>query len=79
MFIYFDGLLRPNPNPDDTGPIVRRPMGLPITAGCDTAWKRTRICSDASSTEMQRLRPLRHSGVHVYSMSLVWVSVLTTA
>jgi hypothetical protein len=25
-------------NPGDAGPIVRRPMGLPITAGCDTAW-----------------------------------------
>ena len=34
-------------------PIVHRPMGLPITAGCDTAWNRTRVCSDASSTEMQ--------------------------
>ena len=30
-----DGL--PKPNPDDAGPIVRRPMGLPIMAGCDTA------------------------------------------
>ena len=28
-------------------------MGLPITAGCDTAWNRTRDCSDASCTEMQ--------------------------
>uniref|UniRef100_A0A4W5R601 Uncharacterized protein n=1 Tax=Hucho hucho TaxID=62062 RepID=A0A4W5R601_9TELE len=31
-------------------------MALPITAGCDTAWNRTRVCSDASSTEMQYLR-----------------------
>ena len=23
------------PNPEDAGPIVRRPMGLPITAGCE--------------------------------------------
>jgi hypothetical protein len=34
ILVYNDGLLRPNP--DDAGPIVRRPMGLPITAGCDT-------------------------------------------
>jgi hypothetical protein len=31
------------PNPDDAGPIVKRPMGLPITAGCDTAWNQTRV------------------------------------
>ena len=57
-----DGYLpRPNPNPDDAGPIVRRPMTLPIMAGCDTAWNRTRVCSEPSSTEMQCLRLLRHS------------------
>ena len=33
-------------------------MGLPITAGCDTARDQTRVCSDTSSTEMQCLRPL---------------------
>ena len=60
--IYNDGLSRPNPDPDDAGPIVRRPMGFPIAAGCDTAWNRTRVCSDASSTEIQCLRLLRHSG-----------------
>ena len=37
ILIYNDGLPQPNPNPDDTGPIVCRPMGLPISAGCDTA------------------------------------------
>ena len=37
-------------------------MGLPVTVGCDTAWDRTRVCSDAYSTAMQCLRPLRHSG-----------------
>jgi hypothetical protein len=37
-------------------------MGLPMTAGCDTAWNQIRVSSDASSTEMQCLRPLRHSG-----------------
>uniref|UniRef100_A0A4W5PBU5 Rab effector MyRIP/Melanophilin domain-containing protein n=1 Tax=Hucho hucho TaxID=62062 RepID=A0A4W5PBU5_9TELE len=36
-------------------------MGLPIMAGCDTAWNRTRVCNDTSNTEMQCLRPLRHS------------------
>ena len=29
-----DGL--PQPNPDDAGPIVCRPMGLPITDRCDS-------------------------------------------
>ncbi|KAM9438183.1 beta-crystallin A4-like isoform 1-T1 [Salvelinus alpinus] len=29
-------------------------MGLPITAGCDTAWNRTMVCSDISSTETAR-------------------------
>ena len=28
----------PNTNPPDAGPIVRRPIGLPNTAGCDTAY-----------------------------------------
>jgi hypothetical protein len=55
-----DGL--PRPNPDDAGPIMCRSMGLPITSGCDTAWIRTRDCSDVSCTKMQWLRPLRHSG-----------------
>ena len=55
----------PNPNPDGAGQIVRYPMGLPITAGCDTAWNQTRVGSDASSTEMQCLRPLRYSGAHL--------------
>ena len=31
------------PNQDEAGTILRRPMGLPITAGCDTAWIRTRV------------------------------------
>uniref|UniRef100_A0AAZ3PQH3 Tc1-like transposase DDE domain-containing protein n=1 Tax=Oncorhynchus tshawytscha TaxID=74940 RepID=A0AAZ3PQH3_ONCTS len=37
-------------------------MGLPITTSCDTAWNRTRVCSDASSTEMQCVRILHHLG-----------------
>jgi hypothetical protein len=57
-----DGLPWPNPNPYDSGPIVHHSMGLPITASCDTAWNSTRVCSDTSGTEMQCLRPLRHSG-----------------
>jgi hypothetical protein len=74
MIGYNGGLPLSNPNlgvppygtnPDDTEPIVRHPMGLPITAGCDTAWNQTRVCSDASSTEMQCLRLLRHSETHI--------------
>jgi hypothetical protein len=30
-----------------------------FTAECETAWIRTRVCSDASCTEMQSLIPLR--------------------
>ena len=48
--------------PGQRRPIARSPMGLPIMAGCDSAWNRTRVCSDASSTELQCLRPLLHSG-----------------
>ena len=47
-----------------------RPMGLPIMSDCDTAWNRTRVCSDASSTEIQCLRPLRHYGaLHVAGLA----------
>ena len=55
----------PGPNLDDTWVIVRSPMGLRITARCDTAWIGTRDCSDISCTEMQCLRPLRHAGARV--------------
>ena len=41
MCIYNDGLHWPNL--DVAGPIVSRPMGLPITAGWDTAWIQTRV------------------------------------
>ena len=44
--------------------IVRHLMGLPVAAGCDTARDDTRVCSDASSTAMQYLRPLSPSGGH---------------
>ena len=41
ILIYNDSPHRPNP--DDAGPIVRRPMGLPTMASYDTAWSRTRV------------------------------------
>ena len=60
IYIFFkasqlrtNSYLQWQPNPDDAGPNVGHPMGLPITVSCDTAWNRTRVCSDASSTEMQ--------------------------
>ena len=34
---------KPSTNPDDAGPIVCRPMGLPVAASCDRAWTWTRI------------------------------------
>ena len=55
---------KPTSNPADAGPIVRRPMGLPVAAGCDRAWTRTRISSGTASNAMQCLRPLGHSGGH---------------
>uniref|UniRef100_A0A8C7SPJ6 Synaptic Ras GTPase activating protein 1b n=1 Tax=Oncorhynchus mykiss TaxID=8022 RepID=A0A8C7SPJ6_ONCMY len=58
------------PNQDHAVPNVHRPMGLPITAGCDTAWEQTRVCSDASSLAMQCLRLLRHSGGYFLSRKL---------
>jgi hypothetical protein len=54
---------KPSPNPEDTGAIVHCPMGTP--GGCDTAWDQTRVCSEASITAMQSLRPLRHWGGHL--------------
>ena len=47
---------KPSPNSDDAGPIVRRPIGLQIPAGCDTTRARTQVCSDASRTAMQCLK-----------------------
>jgi hypothetical protein len=43
---------KPSPNSDDAGPIVRRPIGLQILAGCDTTRDRTQVCCDASSTAL---------------------------
>ena len=51
-------------------------MGFPITDRCDTAWIWTRDCSDTSCTEMQCLRPLRHSGA-LYS-TLQYLMLLYT-
>jgi hypothetical protein len=59
LFIELDKSIKSNcyvqwqPTPaklDDTGPLVCRPVGLPITAGCDTAQDRTTVCSDTSRT-----------------------------
>ena len=53
-------------------------------AGCDTAWSRTRVCSDASSTEMQCLRPaaptreFNRLDYDKETMSDPWSSDLTT-
>ena len=55
---------RPNPS------LTRTMLGQLCTpswvsrpaAGYDTAWDQTRVCSDASSSVMQCLRPLYHSG-----------------
>ena len=35
-------------------------MGLTVMAGSDTAWDRTRVCSDALNIVLQCLRPLLH-------------------
>ena len=51
---------------------MRSTMGLPITAGCDTAQDLTRVCSDTSSTEMQCLRPLRQSGALLASPVVIF-------
>ena len=32
---------KPSLTPDDARPIVRRPVDLPVAAGCDRAWART--------------------------------------
>ena len=57
---------------------VPRPMGLPITASCDTAWNQTRVCSDTSSIEMQCLSTLPHSGaLHtVYTQSFHYEEIV---
>ena len=65
-------------------------MALPITIGCDAACIRTRDCSNASCTEMQWLRSLRHLGamtyIHTYGRTVgrsvgrwvsEWVSAFT--
>jgi hypothetical protein len=57
-----------SPNPDDAGPIVCRPMGLSITAGCDTAWDQPRVCSDALDRYATREAWL--CGVLIYTGSL---------
>ena len=48
------------PNPDEAGPIVLSPMGLPITAGIEPE-------SIVTPLAMQCLRPLPHSEPHIRS------------
>ena len=48
---------------------------LPITASCDTAWNRTWVCSDASSTEMQcldRCATLEPLNAHLNIVLTTW-------
>ena len=42
--------------------ICAPPYGTPNHGRYDTAWKRTRACSDTSNTEIQCLTPMHHSG-----------------
>ena len=53
---------KPSPNPDDTAPIVRCPMGLPDATGCGRSWTRTRVSGGTASTVVQCKRQLCHSG-----------------
>jgi hypothetical protein len=75
ILIYNDSLHQPNL--DDTGPIVHHPMGLPITAGCDSLDLNQVVCSDTSSAEMQCLRPLHHLGVEEVLLHLLMGSLVT--
>ena len=54
--------VRPSPNLDGAGPVVRHFMGFLVMAGCDIVWDRTQGCSDTSSTATKCLRLLCHSG-----------------
>ena len=51
------------------GQTLTRTTLCPITAGCDTSWNRTRVCSEASSTDIKCLRSLCHSGALVSVLS----------
>ena len=66
ILIYNVGLFQPNP--DDARPIVRCPMGHPITV-----WIQTRYFSDTSWIEMQCRRPLLHPGVFLKKVVLMFV------
>jgi hypothetical protein len=59
---------KPSPNPNDAGPIVCHPIGLPVAAGCDRAWTQTQN-SDTASTAMQCLRPLHHLVLHTFPLT----------
>jgi hypothetical protein len=47
--------VKPSPNSDNARPIVCRPMGLPVTAGNDTAWDRTQGCSHSATLQCSAL------------------------
>ncbi|XP_029549967.1 neuroblastoma suppressor of tumorigenicity 1 isoform X1 [Salmo trutta] len=51
---------KPSPNPNDEGSIVHRLMGLPVTAGCDTA--RIEPGYVVTPQALRCLRLLRHLG-----------------
>ena len=62
ILIYNDSLPRPNPNPGDAGPSVRHPKGLPITPVVIQPGIKPGSVVMPTSTDMQCLRLLRHSG-----------------
>ena len=51
-------------------------MGLPITAGCDTAWNRTRECREhplihIDGTVVEKVESLKFLGVHITETEMV--------
>jgi hypothetical protein len=67
---------KPSPNPDDAGPVVLRPIGLPVAAGCDRSW--TQPGSRVAQLAVQCLRPLRHSGGRSKDSDLCLDSVVSS-
>jgi hypothetical protein len=53
---------KPSPIPNDAGPIVRRPKGVPVAAGCDRAWTRTRTSSGTALDHCTTREAHRRSG-----------------
>jgi hypothetical protein len=50
---------------EDAGPNVRLPKGLPITAGCDAAWIRTR---ETVTPHARRYSALDHCATHEFTL-----------